>query len=348
MAIFYGVLRGRPDRFKREDGGGSPHLQIRLLEDGGQPWRIAVNVQSNTGSHVAFWVADPLVGHPVLASLAGRPQGFTPLPPNASQALDYVKAPLFAFADGRILPPSGAASADDLQDLLSLFLEQCKAAGGEVFDFGAKFDRNLHKPIDAEFGNIDGLHGIHDIHMNQGNVGDHEQDNGVFHDGGLILKFPDRFMGLFLAFQSQHVPTDAAGFAAPGAVPLSQVLGAPAPGGTPRTPTPLVSTIYLERALINPGGPDPGRETVVLGNLSATSQTLTNWRLLDRNGRSTSISITIPAGASSIVPLDGLGVQLGNNGGNLMLQDAAGAQVDVVTYTAEDASPVDRYVRFRR
>jgi hypothetical protein len=41
-------------------------------------------------------------------------------------------------------------------------------------------------------------------------------------------------------------------------------------------------------------------------------------------------------------------VQLGNNGGNLMLQDETQAQVDVVTYTAADASPDNSYLRFRR
>jgi uncharacterized protein YukJ len=346
MAILYGVLRGRPDRFKREDETSSPHLQIRVLEDGGQPWRIAVNVQSNTGSHVAFWVVDPLAAHPVLDSLASRAQGFTTLAANAGGALDYVKAPLFDFALGRVLPPSGAASADDLQDLLSLFLDQCKAAGGEIFAFGAKFEQNLHKRIDMEFGNTDGLHGIHDIHMNQGNVGQHAGDNGVFHDGGLILKFPDRFMGLFLAFQSQRVPTDAAGNAAAGALTIEQILGG-APG-QPSQPPPLVSTIYIERALINPAGSDPGLETVVLGNLAATAQTLTRWRLLDKNGRVTPVDATIAPGASLIVALDGAGVQLGNNGGNLILQDETNAQVDVVTYTAEDAASASRYLRFRR
>jgi len=342
MAILYGVLRGRPDRFKREDDTSSPHLQIRVLEDSGQPWRIAVNVQSKTGSHVAFWVVDPLVGHPVLASLPDRSQGFTTVADNAGQALDFVKAPLFDFALGRVLPPTGAASADDLQDLLALFLEQCKAAGGEIFAFGAKFEQNLHKPIDIEFGNTDGLHGIHDLHMNQGNVDQHAGDNGVFHDGGLILAFPDRLMGLFLAFQSQRIPTDAAGNAAPGALTIGQVLT-----GTPSQP-PMVSTIYIERALINPSGADPGLETVVLGNLATTPQTLTNWRLLDKNGRVTPIHATLAPGASLILELDGAGVQLGNNGGNLILQDDASAQVDVVTYTAEDAASDNRYVRFRR
>lgn len=343
MAILYGVLRGRPDRFKREDNTSSPHLQIRVLEDSGQPWRIAVNVQSNMGSDVAFWVVDPLVGHPVMDSLPGRSQGFTAIPPNASQALDYVKAPLFDVALGRVLPPTGAASADDLQDLLALFLDQCKAAGGEIFAFGAKFDRNLHKPIDIEFGNTDGLHGIHDIHMNQGNVGAHSGDNGVFHDGGLILAFPDRLMGLFLAFQSQFVPTDAAGAAAPGARTIGQILT-----GAPGQPPPMVSTIYIERALINPSGADPGLEAVVLGNLATTSQTVTSWRLLDKNGRVTPINATLPPGGSLIVALDGAGVQLGNNGGNLILMDHTNTQVDVVTYTAEDAASDNRYVRFRR
>jgi uncharacterized protein YukJ len=343
MGFLYGVLRGRPDRFKREDNTSSPHLQIRVLEDSGQPWRIAVNVQSNTGSDVAFWVVDPLAGQPVLASLPGRPQGFTTLAPNAGEAIDFVKAPLFDVAMGRLLPPSGAASADDLQDLLSLFLDQCKQAGGEIFAFGAKFAQNLHKQIDSEFGNTDGLHGIHDIHMNQGNVGAHAGDNGVFHDGGLILALPDRFMGLFLAFQTQRVPTDAAGNAASGALTLGQILTRP-----PTQPPSLSSTIYIERALINPSGEDAGLEAVVLGNLATAPQTLTGWRLLDRNGRVTPVTATLAPGASFIVALDGAGAQLGNNGGNLILQDHEGAQVDVVTYTAADAALNDRYVRFRR
>ena len=125
------------------------------------------------------------------------PSGFTTTGANSTGSLDYVKAPLFDFTLGRALPPSGSANADDLQDLLTLYLEQCKASEGELYAFGVKFDRNLHKPIDAEFGNTDGLHGVHDIHMNQGNVGAHAHDNGPFRDGGLLLSFADRIMGVF-------------------------------------------------------------------------------------------------------------------------------------------------------
>ena len=348
MAIMYGVLRGRPDRYKREDNTATPHLQIRVLEASGQPWRIAVNVQSDSGSNVGFWVVDPLAGHPLLASLPGLASGFNTVAKNADHALDYVKAPLFDWKRGRILPPSGSASGDDLQDLLSLYLDQCKAAGGEIYAYGAKFDRNLHKPIDLEFGNTDGLHGIHDIHLNQGNVGSHAGDNGVFHDGGLILAFPDRYVGLFLGFQTQRIPTDAVGNAVPGATPLSKILaGGPVPTPTP-TPTPVVREVYIERALLNPSGADPGREVVVLSSLSTTTQKLANWRLVDKNGRVTPVNVMIEPGQSVLLTLDGKGVQLGNNGGTVTLQDDDNVQVDVVTYTGADASTDDRYVRFRR
>jgi hypothetical protein len=106
--------------------------------------------------------------------------------------------------------------------------------------------------------------------------------------------------------------------------------------------------VYLERALINPVGPDPGREVVVLGNTATGRQSLTGWRLVDRNGRVTVFDVEVEGGASALVSLDGTGVQLGNNGGNVVLQDDQGNLVDSVTYAASDAGQVDRFIRFRR
>jgi uncharacterized protein YukJ len=333
----------------REEGDATPHLQVRVVDDTGAPWRIAVNVQSDTGSHVVFWLVDPLSAHPLLNGLAAVPAGFSAVTANADHALDFVRAPLFDWTKGRDLPPTGAASADDLQDLLSLYLEQCRAAGGEVYAFGAKFEQNLHKPIDADFGNTDGLHGIHDIHLNQGNTGSHAGDNGTWHDGGLVLVHPDRAIGLLLAFQTQRIPTDDHGAPTPDATPLSQLV-APTPTAPPPPLTPLVAgAAYLERALLNPAGADPGLEVVVIGNLATVATPLAGWRLTDKNGRSTTIGdVTLEPGASFLLALDGTGVQLGNKGGNLILTDAGGAQVDVVVYTAQDASVEDRYLRFRR
>ena len=53
--------------------------------------------------------------------------------------------------------------------------------------------------------------GIHDIHMNQGNVGQFKRDDGVWQDGGLLLNYADsgwQWVAIFLAFQSQAWHTD--------------------------------------------------------------------------------------------------------------------------------------------
>jgi uncharacterized protein YukJ len=342
MTIKYGVLRGRPDRWIREEGAATPHLQIRVVDADDEPWRVAVNVQSDTGSEVVFWIVDPLSAHPVLGSLPARVGGFTVLPPNPGEALDFVRAPMFEWRNGRALPSSGSASADDLQDFLALHLEKCRVAGGELYAFGAKFEQNLHKPIDQEFGNVDGLHGVHDIHLNQGNQGAHAGDNGAFHDGGLILAYADRYVGLLLGFHTQRIPTDARGAPTPDARALGELIGAAGPAVV------TASDVYLERALVNPAGADPGLEVVVLGNLATSAVSLAGWRLLDKNQRSTALDGAVDGGGSLLVELDGNGVQLGNKGGNLLLLDPNGEQVDSVVYTAQDAGPEGRYVRFHR
>ena len=87
---------------------------------------------------------------------------------------------------------------------------------------------------------------------------------------------------------------------------------------------------------------------MVLSSLATTTQTLTNWRLVDKNARVTPINATLGPGESVLLALDSNGVQLGNQGGTLSLQNDHNIQMDVVTYTAQDAATDDRYVRFRR
>jgi hypothetical protein len=100
--------------------------------------------------------------------------------------------------------------------------------------------------------------------------------------------------------------------------------------------------------LINPDGADPGHEVVVLANLATTPRTLSGWTLTDRNDRATTINVILPPGGTTPVALDGSGVQLGNDGGNLILRDENDATVDSVVYSNADAKPDNRYVRFRR
>ena len=86
----------------------------------------------------------------------------------------------------------------------------------------------------------------------------------------------------------------------------------------------------------------------MLGNCATDAQALDGWRLVDRNGRPTALNVKIAPGASVLVPLDGADMQLGNNGGNVVLQGDRGNMVDGVSYGSQDASQPDRFVRFRR
>jgi uncharacterized protein YukJ len=361
MAVIYGVLRGTLDRWKREDpapgSNKSPHLQVRLVDGAGNPWRIPVNVRSGdpAKSLVIFHRADPLLSHPILAGLDAIAAGLTDLnhtPRTASNALDYSRAPLFDWPTGIALPPTGPGDDDDLQDVVSRQLDELKAGGGELFAFGSYWHDAAPKPgIDTEFGTKDGMH---DIHMNQGNAPhDHGEDNGVFNDGGLILRFPDRVAGLFFRFRTQFLPTDANGDRIPGTskeIPPASgpVDTPPVPGPIPgpADPNPALPAVYIERALVNPAGEDVRKEIVVIGNTTVAEVDLTGWRILDKNDAADTLAaVLLPPGGSVPVTLSGGGAQLSNKGGTIRLLSPSGVLIHAVSYSKADAVE-DRFIRF--
>jgi uncharacterized protein YukJ len=354
MARQYGVLRGKVDVFKREDDFDTPHLQIRVLDGHNQAWRVPVNVLSQDQSFLVFHRVDPLQSHPILAELPQVVAGFTPLPSasrSASTAVDYFRAPLFDWPTGVAAPHTGPSENDDLQDILIMYLQQLQAQSGELFVFGERFPAPGQppnpRPIDREF---DTRQGVHNIHMNQGNAnpGPFAKDNGVFQDGGLILMFPTRYVGLFLRFQTQWLPTDnTTGDRLPGAHPIAPG-GSPADGGGPGGPSTVSHPmVYIERALINPDGEDAGKEVVVIGNTTTSSVDLTGWSLMDKNDNAEVLSGgPLPGGESRRFVLSGHGAQLGNKGGTIRLKNPAGEQVHSVSYSQDDAQQGDRYIRF--
>jgi uncharacterized protein YukJ len=68
-----------------------------------------------------------------------------------------------------------------------------------VFAFGQRWGPEDKR--DKIFGFAPG-NGVHDIHMNQGNTGRFTADDGVWQDGGLLIR-PSSGRALFLAFGSQ-------------------------------------------------------------------------------------------------------------------------------------------------
>jgi uncharacterized protein YukJ len=353
MALPYGILRGHVDIFKREDNFDTPHLQIKVIDGHGQAWRAAVNVLSGDHSLVIFHRADPLQNHPILAMLPQVAAGFTLLPPasrSASSALDYFRAPLFDWPTGVAVPQTGPGADDDLQDVLVTYLTQLREQQGELFIFGAKFPESGQppnpRPIDHEFHT---LQGIHDIHMNQGNPkpGQFAKDNGVFHDGGVILKFASRYVGLFLRFQTQWLPTDnVSGDRLAGAKPIPA--GGMLPPDNGEHPSPVTHpAVYIERALVNLVGDEPGNEVVVLGNTTTAAIDVTGWSIVDKNSKADVLqALVLPGGESRKVVLSGNGAQLSNKGGTITLKNATGVQVHAVSYSKEDAIQEDTYIRF--
>jgi uncharacterized protein YukJ len=319
----YGVLVGRPAERRREGGTDSPHYQVRI-DAGGAQYRAAVNVLSQESPSELLYLVDDDLRHPITAAIAGLATGWNPLGPRAG--LDFIRANLFSRSAMRALPPDVSGPDNDLADLLDHYVQR---AIGEptatAYVFGERWGPETIK--DKVFGFKPG-NGVHDIHMNQGNSPRFKGDDGVWQDGGLLLHFPgeSRWVGIFLAFQSQAWHTDdSTGHAIPG----------PAP--TP-TPTPLEEpAVRILAAMINPRGGDPERETVLLLNASPQAVDLTGWRLVDRLGQASALPpLALNAGASIDIEL-GNGMKLGNKGGSITLLDAAGLKVAGVSYTADQA-----------
>ncbi len=109
---------------------------------------------------------------------------------------------------------------------------------------------------------------------------------------------------------------------------------------------PAFPNVYVERALVNPAGDDPGKEVVVVGNMTTTAVELTGWSIVDKNNAAEVLGgVLLSAGGSVPVVLSGGGAQLSNKGGTIRLINPAGVLVHAVSYSKGDAAE-GRFVRF--
>ncbi len=208
----YGVLAGRATDFRPEVRGPTPHFQLRI-DAAGTPFRVSVNVRSgasDVGAADLLHLFDDDFRHPITAGLLDLADGFTLLPSRlGGLALDYVRGGLFDPSRLRRLPANRPGPANDLTDGLVALAR--RAIGDDrihVYAFGDRWGPEPGQPDDV-FGFEPG-NGIHDLHMNQGNVDRHVEDNGPWQDGALLVHFgaDDRWLALFLAFQTQIWTTD--------------------------------------------------------------------------------------------------------------------------------------------
>ena len=315
----YGVLKGKAVAAKREDGLDTPHYQVQI-KAGGTDYRIAINVKSQESPSDLLYLVDQNFHHPITSRLPALKDGFAKLEKQPGGiGLDFIRANLFDRLDMKELPSSLPGPNNDLSDLLELYVKRAISDSAATFYvFGERWGPESGQ-ADKIFGFRPG-NGIHDIHMNQGNSPNFRQDDGVWQDGGLILHYPnmDRWVGVFLAFQSQAWHTDDQ---------TGHALDVPERG----------RLVRIVGALVNPKGADDGKETVCLLNASPDAIDLTGWQLADRLKNKCGLSGTLAPGATMTIKLPA-SVQLGNGGGTITLLDRGGLKVDGVSYTAADAN----------
>jgi uncharacterized protein YukJ len=328
----YSVLVGRLINV-RQGSGASPHYQLHLVDDT-TDYRVAINIQSGDQSFVEFVIRDPF-DHPILSSIADLPLGLHALQTGPTEGgLDYIRGNLVQPWEFVPLPPNAPGPDNDLNEKVDGFAQRALAdEAALVYAFGEPWGPEPSKK-DKYFGFLPG-HGIHDIHMNQGNPspGSFAKDNGVWQDGGVIFRFPgaDRWIAVFLRFQTQSWHTDdKTGH------PLVET-GPAAPMPPNRQPTFEVpdGLVRIVGALVNDTR-SPEQETVTLLNTSDVDVTLEGWQIRDSQKRPTLLSGKIARGATLVVPMMKPS-ELTNKGGIITLLDERGVKVHGVAYSKEQA-----------
>jgi uncharacterized protein YukJ len=315
----YGVLVGSVAERRREPEQDTPHYQIRV-RSGQDDHRIAVNVQSAVAPSQLLYLVCEDFTHPVLDGLTALSDGWTMIPSQPSGiALDFVRGNLLDPAAMRLLPAEQPGADNDLADLLDAHVLRAAAdPHARVYAFGEPWGPQPDA-ADPVFGFVPGR-GVHNIHMNQGNVEQFARDDGVWQDGALLLHFPaaGRWVSIFLAFQSQAWHTD-------------DLSGHPLDAA-------VESSIRIVAALVNPLGPSPEMETVTVLNASPQEVDLSGWSLADRDKRRHPIPPVMLAAGESLRVQVAAPFTLGNSGGAITVLDPAGLKVDGISYTAEQAA----------
>ena len=202
----YGVLKGTA-RNKNRGGGPTPHFEIEV-DGGGKLYRIAVNVESKESPSEVLFLVNEHFSWVRLQQLKNLSPGFKLLHKQDQIAVDYVRSGVVDPSEMTPLPADVSGPDNDLEDLVDKYITKAiSTPGAFLYAFGDKFGPQSGK--DKIFGFSPEL-GIHDIHMNQGNVAGFVQDDGVFQDGALLINLPknDQWIAIFLAFQSQSFQTD--------------------------------------------------------------------------------------------------------------------------------------------
>ena len=204
--INYNVLKCRPVLNQSSPQQHNDHLQVLLEIDSGTRYWMTINIRS--GQDQVYYTINEEFQHPITQSIlnAKLAQGFTALDKKpGGLALDYIREHLVDSGQMDQLKAVGEPTDTGISDMLTTIITNVfRAPDARLFVFGSRFDDG------AKYSSYDLPTGIHDIHMNQGSIGNHTGSNGVYQDGALFAYFPseNRWSAVFLKFASQSEKTD--------------------------------------------------------------------------------------------------------------------------------------------
>jgi uncharacterized protein YukJ len=333
----YGMLKGKAIEV-RPGAGQNPHYQVRIVDDT-TDYRIAINVQSALSPSELEYLIDDRFTHPITAMLQEAPLGFTHITSKpGTTALDYIRGNLFDRTKMRILPFNVPGIDNDLNEKIDGVMQRAVAdEEALVSAFGERWGPEQNKK-DKYFGFLPG-NGIHDIHMNQSNVGQFKGDDGVWQDGGVIVYFPgqQQWVAIFLKFQSQgwHTDDKTGHKIGPDEPHVPPVPIPPQPPPLPTSDDPQ-GLVRIVAALVN-SVQSPEVEIVTLVNASPRELNLEGWALADTQKNKQKLTGKLNSGEARAIRVQ-KPVALSNKGGIITILDETGLKVDGVSYTKAQAS----------
>ncbi|KAF6689434.1 DUF2278 domain-containing protein [Bacillus cereus] len=197
----YGVLKGQVVGYTPPDNKDStPHFTVNISDNNNREYEIIINVKSKERPSELLYYAGKNFHSEQITNLPNLNYGFTNITSNNREiALDYIRGNLLDRCKLVPLPVTAPCEDNDLQDK---FLNYMKTSENnpkvDIYAYGEEIPP-----------------GIHDVHMNQGNVGSFKKDDGIWQDGEVLFHYKDtdKWEAVFLAFQSQSWCTDDSGHA---------------------------------------------------------------------------------------------------------------------------------------
>lgn len=214
MTLFkYGVLKGKVVDVRPVDSHDkTPHYEVHI-KAGEKDYRIAINVASKAKPSEVLYLVSENFNSNQITIIPTYEEGFTEITEDKRKvALDYIRGGLFDPKDMIALPATESGPDNDLNEKVSKYINEAKDKKATVYAYGEKFK---HENKKDKYFHFSPGRGIHDIHMNQGNSENWKNDDGIWQDGGVLIHFEEenRWVGMFLAFQSQSWCTDEQGHA---------------------------------------------------------------------------------------------------------------------------------------